>query len=100
MRCAYPNLSAFVDVNAPVIGAERNGGNMPTALDLADNAFDRLDRDLADQPLARADLYRSLAGMYNYAGDSRRSLLAAERSLALLLKYDPQSERIPKTLLR
>ncbi|HWS25461.1 MAG TPA: serine/threonine-protein kinase, partial [Xanthomonadales bacterium] len=74
---------------------ERNGGNMPTALDLADNAFERLDRDLADQPLARADLYRSLAGMYNYAGDSRRSLLAAERALALLLEYAPQSERIP-----
>lgn len=74
---------------------ERNGGSMPTALDLADNAFERLDRDLADQPLARADLYRSLAGMYNYAGDSRRVLQSAERSLALLLEYDPQSERIP-----
>jgi len=74
---------------------ERNGGNMPTALDLADNAFERLDRDLADQPLARADLYRSLAGMYNYAGDSRRALLAAERALALMLEYSPESERIP-----
>ncbi|MBL8244590.1 MAG: hypothetical protein JNL89_10380, partial [Rhodanobacteraceae bacterium] len=74
---------------------ERNGGSMPTALDLADNAFERLDRDLADQPLARADLYRSLAGMYNYAGDSRRTLQSAERSLALLLEYDPKSVRIP-----
>lgn len=74
---------------------ERNGGNMPTALDLADSAFERLDRDLDDQPLARADLYRGLAGMYNYAGDSRRSLQSAERALALLLEYAPNSARIP-----
>ena len=30
-----------------------------------------------------------------YAGDSRRVLQSAERSLVLLLEYDPQSERIP-----
>ncbi|MBK7145492.1 MAG: serine/threonine protein kinase [Xanthomonadales bacterium] len=59
-------------------------GAMPNALQLADRAFETLDRDLADQPRARADLYVSLARLYNTAGAGARAVEASRRAVALL----------------
>jgi hypothetical protein len=61
----------------------KNDGAPPDALELADRAFENLDHALADQPLARADLYWSLARVYHVAGSRERAIQAGERAVAL-----------------
>ncbi|GMU45026.1 MAG: hypothetical protein AMXMBFR25_30120 [Lysobacterales bacterium] len=69
-------------------------GAIPDALQLADRAFQTLDRDLADQPTARADLYASLARLYTTAGANARSVQAGERAVALYESAVDDPERL------
>jgi len=69
-------------------------GAMPNALQLADRAFETLDRDLADQPSARADLYASLARLYTKAGAIARAVQAGERAVAIYEAEVQDPERL------
>lgn len=62
----------------------RNGGEQPTALELAEQALSRVDRELAGQPSARADMYFALARLFTVAGDVRLSTEAASKAVATL----------------
>lgn len=62
----------------------RNGGQQPTALDLAKSAFDRADQELASEPSARADMYHALARLFSVAGDVKLSSIAASKAVAAL----------------
>ena len=75
----------------------RNAGHQPTALDLAKASLAKIDAELADEPLARFDMYMGLQRLFSVADDVRLSVTAAARAVetARALPY-PDPERLQR----
>ncbi|WP_300618376.1 protein kinase [Dokdonella sp.] len=79
----------------------RNGGRQPTALELAEDALERADTELADEPSARADMYHALSRLFSVAGDVRLAAVAATKAVAALEALpSPDPERLFQARMR
>jgi serine/threonine protein kinase len=68
----------------------KNAGHQPTALELAKASMGKIDVELADQPLARADMYLGLNRLFSVADDIRLSVVAGQRAVAALEQMPDQ----------
>jgi eukaryotic-like serine/threonine-protein kinase len=62
----------------------RNAGHPPNALELAESAMDRIDTELAKQPMAKVKMYKALGRLFRVAGDVRMSTAAGARAVKIL----------------
>jgi len=74
-----------------------NAGHQPTALDLAKASLDKIDIELADEPLARYDMYMGLQRLFSVADDVRLAAVAAQRAMDTARIFpQPDKERLQR----
>jgi len=75
-------VSAFLTSVFGGSNPDARTGNIPTAV-LLDQAFERVETDLKDQPGTQAQMYAALAGVLDTIEQPKRSLETYERAIAL-----------------
>lgn len=62
---------------------DRSGGADPTASEILERGTERVDRELSDQPIVRAEMLQVIGSIHHRLGDLERAEPLLERSLAI-----------------